>query len=222
MERLPKTEATVDALADKVAEPASVRSGRAVSRSALRALVVAWAATAALVLLIVLAHYLSGRVYGDFTRDPDAVAVEPFYVGALSLVGLIAWGAAAAAAGLAAAVLWTKPPRREVLSLAFLSLFTLYLGADDAFQFHEFVLPRHLDVPQRAVYLTYFLVAGGYLVLARSVIFRTEWWLLGLALLAFAVSIGFDIATDANGLPVLCEDGAKLLGIMTWGAYIAH
>jgi hypothetical protein len=171
---------------------------------------------------MVVAHRVSGRPYGDFTRDPDAVAGVPFYVGALSLAGLIAWGAGAAAAGLAAAVLWTTPPRREVLSLAFLSTFTLYLAADDALQLHELVLPSDLGIPQDAVYAFYLFVAGSYLVLARSVILRTSWWLLGLALLAFAVSVGMDLVQEAQGLPILLEDSAKLLGILTWCTYIAQ
>jgi hypothetical protein len=211
--------AVADKIDDQTASPPAVG---VVGRSGVRTLALAWAGVAALVLLIVLAHHISSRPYGDFTRDPDAVGGEPFYVGALSLVGLVAWGTAAASAGLAAMVLWTRPPRREVLSLAFLSLFTLYLAADDAFQFHEVVFPGHLGIPQRAVYAAYLLVVGGYLVLARGVILRTEWWLLALALLAFAISIAFDLATDANGLPILGEDGAKLLGIMTWCAYITH
>ena len=199
-----------------------IRSVRRPSPGGFWALVPVWAGAVALVALMVVAHRVSGRPYGDFTRDPDAVAGEPFYVGALSLAGLVAWGAGAAAAGLAAAVLWTTPPRREVLSLAFLSTFTLYLAADDALQLHELVLPSHLGVPQDAVYAFYLFVAGGYLVLARSVILRTNWWLLGLALLAFAASIGMDLVEEADGLPILLEDSAKLFGILTWCVYIAH
>ena len=120
-----------------------IRSVRRPSPGGFWALVPVWAGAVALVALMVVAHRVSGRPYGDFTRDPDAVAGEPFYVGALSLAGLVAWGAGAAAAGLAAAVLWTTPPRREVVSLAFLSTFTLYLAADDALQLHELVLPSH-------------------------------------------------------------------------------
>jgi hypothetical protein len=210
--------AVVESIVDQTPIPSVARP----SYGAFRALVALWAGAAALVALIVVAHRVSGRPYGDFTRDPDAVAGAPFYVGALSLAGLIAWGAGAAAAGLAAAVLWTTPPRREVLSLAFLSMFTLYLAADDALQLHEVVLPSHLGVPQDAVYAAYLLVAGSYLVLARSVILRTNWWLLGLALLAFATSIGMDLVEEAEGLPILVEDTAKLLGILTWWMYIAH
>jgi hypothetical protein len=171
---------------------------------------------------MVVAHRVTGRPYGDFTRDPDAVAGAPFYVGALSLFGVVAWGAGAAAGGLAAAVLWTRPVRGEVLSLAFLAMFTLYLAADDALQLHEVVLPSHLGIPQDAVYAAYLIVVGSYLVLARSAILQTHWWLLGLALLAFAASVGMDLVEEAEGLPILAEDSAKLLGILTWCLYIAH
>src|SRR5437764_11140955 len=122
------------AVAENVVDQRRIPSTGLLNRWAFRTVVSAWAGTAALVVLVVLAQRISGRPYGDFTRDPDAVAGEPFYVGGLSLIGLVAWGAAAAAGGLAAAVLWTKPPRPAVLSLAFLSIFTFYLAADDAFQ----------------------------------------------------------------------------------------
>ena len=212
----------MSAMVESIVDKTRILSVGRPSMGAFRALVAVWAGAAALVALMVVAHRVSGRPYGDFTRDPDAVTGAPFYVGALSLAGLVAWGAGAAAAGLAAAVLWTTPPRREVLSLAFLSMSTLYLAADDALQLHEVVLPSHLGIPQDVVYVVYLIVAGSYLVLARSVILRTNLWLLALALLAFAASIGMDLVWEADGLPVLTEDTAKLLGILTWCMYIGH
>ena len=214
--------ASMRSVAESIAGRSLVSSERVTGRGAFRALIALWAGAAVLVVLVVVAHRVLGRPYGDFTRDPDAVADAPFYVGALSLFGLIAWGAGAAAGGLAAAVLWTVPPRRAVLSLAFLSVFTLYLATDDAYQLHESVFPSDLGIPQDAIYAAYVLVAAAYLVLAHSVIFRTQWWLLGAALVAFAVSIGLDVLIESRGLPILAEDSAKLFGILAWGLYIAH
>lgn len=76
-----------------------------------------------------------------------------------------------------------------------------------------------VDVDLDVVYLGYGLAVSYYLIRFRSTILRSEFLLLAMALLSFAVSIAVDRFGPEDTAGHLLEDGAKLVGIMSWLTY---
>lgn len=198
------------------AGPGSVR----VRRGTLAAVGLGWAIATILVILVVVGHEGAHRAYGDFVRDPNSVAHAKFYVGFVSLLGLMGWWGGAAVAGIAAQVVGRTRGARHAAPLAAFALFSAYLGVDDALQVHESVLPDDLGIQERATYLGYFLVMVGLVVVARRFIAQSEWWVLALAGGLFVASLSIDQASESFGLPALAEEGTKLFGIVTWAVYL--
>lgn len=103
-------------------------------------------------------------------------------------------------------------------------LFSLYLAADDFYEFHDRLLPRNFGIPQELVYA---LIA----TTAAAITFR--WWrhflafrpwLLAAALFLLSISMAFDLF-DQMLLRLLhqwqffWEDSAKFVGISLWATY---
>ena len=98
-------------------------------------------------------------------------------------------------------------------------MLTLYLGLDDVFLLHEKVFPR-LGVPEEVVLCSYPVFMLFYLFWFYPVILKTEYILLGIALLFFGISVTIDLF-DPSDIDIffLLEDGVKLVGIVSWLAY---
>jgi hypothetical protein len=159
-------------------------------------------------------------------QDATTVLQAPFYVGSLSLAGVIGWSAAAGVSLFAAAV--TRPgagsPRSLLLALGLLSAVLL---ADDAFLIHDEIVPLYLGMSGELIGVAYVLATAAILYLHRAVIARTNYRLLVAALVLLGVSAAVDLASSALAsmvptiLVALGEDGTKLVGIWTWFAYLA-
>jgi hypothetical protein len=159
-------------------------------------------------------------------QDATTVLQAPFYVGSLSLAGVIGWSAAAGVSLFAAAV--TRPeagsPRPLLLALGLLSVVLL---ADDAFLIHDEIVPLYLGMSGELIGVAYVLATAAILYLHRAVIARTNYRLLVAALVLLGVSAAVDLASSALAsmvptiLVALGEDGTKLVGIWTWFAYLA-
>lgn len=157
-----------------------------------------------------------------FLRDMATLTGAPPYLGALSSIGILLWGASATICLFVAACL----PRRDAARAfwTYAGILSIALAADDLFLFHEILFPFHLGIPEPMVYVLYGLLAAGFLVLFRRAILETEYVLLGLALGWFAASL----AVDRWGHLVLergfwlVEDGFKMLGIVSWLLYFAR
>ncbi len=93
---------------------------------------------------------------------------------------------------------------------------TLVLGIDDVFLLHEKVFPW-FGVPEEAVVGSYAGFVLFYLVKFYSVILKTEYVLLVMALSFFGLSATLDLVQPHGSY--LLEDGAKLVGIVSWLAY---
>lgn len=166
-------------------------------------------------------------------RDANSMAATGlFYQGALSHLGVLLWWAAAVVSAFTYVVLRRAPrqPERVGGSRAFflyLSVFTAVLTLDDMFMLHEEALPNYVGVPEEAVYLSYGVLALGF-VRFLPVIFRTPFLLLALALGFFAFSVLTDygmlrfLFELPEGAGLVIEDLSKALGIVSWLGYTVH
>ena len=146
-------------------------------------------------------------------RDGVSVMGAPVYTGALSNLGLVLWGGAAAVCFFAAAV--RKDARGFWMSAGAL---TVVLLADDWLLLHEHAFPVYLGISEYLVYGTYGAALLLYLVSFRAMLWRADWPLLLLAFTWFAISLGVDRLDGLVEVPALYlwEDGAKLFGIVSW------
>lgn len=156
----------------------------------------------------------------NLTRDPNVIADVPLYIGFLSQAGIFFWSSSAAVSIFSAAAFTRQGTDNEIRGFLFASgILSLWLGLDDVFLLHEEFFP-YFGVPEKAVYLAYGALMLCYLTKFRSVILKTEYVLLGLALFFFAASVGLDWVEPEVADIFLLEDGAKVIGIVSWTAYL--
>ncbi len=179
----------------------------------------------AIVVLIYLRTDLPPRI---FFIDPVAEFNAPMYVGLISNFGVLLWCAAASICLLCGWIVFQSGDNRELAwFLICAGLVSALLMFDDLYLLHEEVLPDHLHIPQKIVFLAYGALVLGFLVRFRQMILNTEFMLLGLAFGFFAVSAVVDLFVTPEEFVVfgsipgrhVIEDGCKLLGIATWSAY---
>jgi hypothetical protein len=169
---------------------------------------------------------------GDVTRDPVTILGGYPLVGALSAFGVILWWFTFSVCLFTFALARSLGRSRSVrLFLLTSGLFTLLLAIDDQFLIHDDLASRYLGMREREVMAIYLLIAALYVVVNRAVIRRSEWIILGAALVFFASSIAFDYlvqmtmtSSESLGMgldwAMLIEDGLKLMGIAGWSAYL--
>jgi len=85
-------------------------------------------------------------------------------------------------------------------------------------QLHEEVIPWHLGISEKYVYVAEALMFLAFLVLNRAVLLRHAPVILVVALAGFGASVGADLVDNIWDLPIVLEDGAKLIGICNWVA----
>jgi hypothetical protein len=164
-----------------------------------------------------------GLDVGVLTRDPTQVLGAAPYVGALALLGTVLWGATAAVCLFTALLLRrARAPREEQRFVLASGLLTALLGADDALLLHEAVFPLLLGIGETPTYGLYVGLTAAYLLRFRRQVRAGRVALLLAAGGGFAVSVAIDLAEPRDLLPLyyLWEDGPKLLGIVSWGAYL--
>ena len=179
--------------------------------------VVVWMVGAGSVLLALafVVHTTTGATYGSLTRDPNAVADLPNYVGFLSQIGIFLWASCVAVCAFAATLLSNVTGRESVRRFLWCSAYlNLLLGLDDALMIHE-AMPA-IGVSEAMVTATYAVLVAIYLVGFFAVILQSNFYILVLALLCFAVSAIMDVWKPWWVLP---EDSAKLFGLLLWHAY---
>jgi len=169
------------------------------------------------------AYEVRGIPTGYLTRDPAALAQAPFYIGAISNLGMLGWSAGAAACALAYALLrrdgGPSESRRFFLASG---LLTAVLLVDDLFLVHDQIAPRYFRVPEEAILAVYAACAAAYLARFGAAIRGTDFLPLALALGFFAASLAADLWLAASPYSHLVEDGCKLIGIASWSAYFTH
>jgi hypothetical protein len=180
-------------------------------------LVIVYAATTALLSIVILLGIEYNIELDYFTQDPAAITRSPFYIGFFSNVGVMLWCASAVACMLAWRVIpateQTRNVRAFLLASSALSFLLLF---DDLFMMHEEVYPVYFGIPENAVYLFYLNLALIYTVVFREIIFNSEYVFLILA----ALLIGVSTVIDTMPMPIpedsFLEDTFKLFGIVSW------
>lgn len=189
------------------------RSGRLDWRNPAVTLGGAYLVTLGLLMVVSAAGAVLDRPIGDFTRDPTAVLDGPAYIGFVSGVGIVVWTLGASACLLAALVL--QGPIRWPFVWG--GLLTAWLLADDLFLLHESYF-NTVGLPEQAAPVIYTVAIVVYGYVYRDFLRRHGLWLLPIAFVLFAISGMLDVTLDADS-PFLIEDGAKLLGIVTWTVF---
>lgn len=189
------------------------------ARSVLPAITTIGCVSTALLGAVLFLHAQYDIPVGDLTRDPTAVARVPFYIGFLSQLGIFLWAGAAFVCFIPVAVLFHHPLRQFFLASG---LVTLMLGIDDVFLLHESAL-QMVGIPEKVVLTFYVCLITVYGVFFYRIIQDTAYVLLVIALACFGFSILIDLLNPRSDyVEFLLEDGAKLVGIMSWLAYYLH
>lgn len=196
---------------------------RRISRDVLQAQLTAlpWGLVAAMLaaLLLGAAFYVSavtGRPIGVLMTDPNAMAKQPNYFGALEYAGIILMSGAGWVS-LFSATLCRGQGRRFLLLGGLLSL---TLAADDLYMLHENSWRFHLN--ERIIFAAYGVLLILLVVSNLRQFLRTPFILLGLSLVFLAGSVLFDVLQHFSGLPMgLFEEAPEVIGICLWGAYFA-
>ncbi len=169
--------------------------------------------------VVLVMHFHTGIPVGKLTRDPATALERSVYFGFLSQVGILFWAASAAICLLTTYVFEQSSHSPQLQNVFFSSgILSLILGLDDAFMFHE-VFSRNTGIPETIIFASYLGSVLLWLVHFRSLILRTEYLLFIMALALFGISIFIDVMEPNIKYMVLFEDGAKLMGILTWLAY---
>ena len=120
-------------------------------------------------LLLVAVSRRTGIPIAHFTRDTVAVAEAPVYTGLFSNIGILFW-CSTAAISLFSSNISGRGSKQGDFSVFLLvsGLLTSLLLLDDLFLLHEEILPEHLHIPQKLVFLGYGLVMLLYLFRFRT------------------------------------------------------
>jgi hypothetical protein len=176
--------------------------------------------TVVLLLVIGWQNKIPARV---FTQDPNQLSNLPVFAGLLSNLGILFWCATASVCLFTFTILRSIQDKGKTFFLL-AGFLTIGLMVDDLFLFHETIFPKQLGVSEKWVGAAYICVTAIFLAHYRTTIFKTEFFLLVLALVLFSVSVLFDLGSSGlfRRTSFLFEDGSKLLGIMSWFAYFAR
>jgi len=123
------------------------------------------------------------------TKDPaDVMRFQP-YIGLLSNIDVMLWIATATIC-LFSGIIMVQNHANKTTSRFILAsgIFSLILGVDDLFLFHDRVLPRLLHIPEIAFYMLYLIIIILYFVSFLPQISRGEYLLLAIAFLFFGIS----------------------------------
>jgi hypothetical protein len=152
-----------------------------------------------------------GYGLAEITQDPNDLAEQPWWTGGVSLLGLLAWGAAAAFFASAAFVRRvTGNGVSEVAFLACTGILALLAGVDDALMLHDRALSPGPPRVEAIVLFVYALVAGAWALRFRAHLLKRPG--LVFAMGCFAVSVVLDVIYVSE----LLEEYTKYLGLATF------
>jgi hypothetical protein len=169
--------------------------------------------------LVLFMFFNNGILVENMTRDPNAISGLPAYTGFISQTGIFFWSAASAICFFSY-LLNKKQSINSGMNRFFVvsGMFTLLLGMDDAFLFHEAMFPA-LGIPEKMVSISYLLFTIAYLVTFLRQLLKTDYIFLLMAFFSFGISMVFDnFSIPVRGI-MIWEDGFKLIGIICWLAY---
>jgi hypothetical protein len=145
----------------------------------------------------------------DLSRDVADTAQVPWWTGALSMLGLMMWAAAAAVCALSAAAVRKRQPAQSRFLIATMALLLLAV-LDDGLQLHETVGPEELGLPELLVYAVFGVAIAFWGLRFRLQILSSRVWLLAIvAVLLFGMLLS-DVLVIG---PTAAEDWLKNSGI---------
>lgn len=175
--------------------------------------------SAAFLGMVLFLHFWKEVPINRLTQDPTIIGGLSVYAGFLSQVGIFFWSASATMCFSSVILLSGREKQHELKRFLLVSgLLTLLLGLDDAFLLHESVLP-YFGIPQIFVLGSYVVFVMLYLFRFYPVILQTEYRLMAFALSFFGISVMLDVLNPPGINPFFFEDGAKLIGLVSWLAY---
>jgi hypothetical protein len=158
-----------------------------------------------------------------FTRDMAALAgVHPF-VAVVSSLGAFLMCATAACCLFAFSV--ARETGREIpWHILAVGLLSLYLAADDFYEFHDRQFPTYFGIPQELVYASIATAVAAIAVRWWRTFLAFRPWLLAAALFFLGGSVAIDLFDEAlqktwHHWQYFVEDGAKFVGISFWATY---
>lgn len=173
-----------------------------------------------LILLLVLYLKLKFDIdTGFLTRDSNAVAHQPIYIGFVSNLGILFWCASAAITIFASSLEKNKKNIGIESFLLYSGALSLILLFDDLFQLHEEVFPNNFNIPEIAVLAVYGSFAALVFYRFRTIIPSTNFLILLICVGFFGISILVDVFHPEFPGESLVEDGAKFAGVVTWFGY---
>jgi hypothetical protein len=154
------------------------------------------------------------------TSDPASFTDSPWWLGALSNLGLLLLAGSAGIWGVVGYL--ARRPGSSSQSVHFLlvsALLSVALAIDDTYMLHDSVLPG-LGVPERAVYLAYGLAALAFVTFFRRTWLRTDYLIMFAAFAGFGLSVVLDSFWRVPRAGYI-EDCFGLAGIVYWFLYAA-
>jgi hypothetical protein len=160
-------------------------------------------------------------------QDATTVLGAPFYIGSLSMAGIIGWSLAVGVSIFTAIASTGHAPRPWRSFLLAMGGLTALLLVDDAYLLHDEIVPQYVGISGELVGVAYVILTVVILYRFRDVVRRSNYILLGAALALLGVSAAVDVGSSAlanvlaGNAIFLAEDGTKLIGTWTWLAYLA-
>lgn len=156
---------------------------------------------------------------------PDFYLENPLFVGYFSQIGGMFWFLAAGVCLTGTLIAQNQPlPFKNMLLHGF--IFTLFLGIDDVFMFHDEIF-RLYGVHENVFVVSYVAISCSFLLIYFKTILKTKFPLLALALFCLASSVLLDKVPGSfkedyfQGIfnSIIFEDGFKMVGILFWLLY---
>lgn len=165
--------------------------------------------------LIQLIHVKRGIPYENLVRDPNAVADFPKYIGFISQFGIFLWFSTVGICFLGYFLArLNKATQKKSNYLLYFAIFTLMLGLDDAYMFHEEL--AHRGLYEEMFFGVYAAMLLYFIFKFVKLFFETRFILLLLAGFFLACSIVVD---KYDHTLFLLDDSFKLSGIVFWFIY---
>lgn len=152
----------------------------------------------------------------QFTRDPVVILKGHPFIGFISNIGILLWCSTSAICLFTWVIHKEHGDKETAQFLMYSGLLTLLLLIDDLFMFHEEIIPDYLHIPEKGVYLGYLILVTIYLVRFKERILKSNYPVLLIAFIFFALSVLSDVFLPQKGFEFLVEDGFKIFGIATW------
>lgn len=161
--------------------------------------------------------------------DIFTIADMPAYTGFISNIGVLMWCFSCSVAFFSYSLMRSSLKDRSIVNfLLCSSLISLLMLFDDFFLLHERFFQTYFHIPEEVTFMTYIFIFLFYAIFFRKKIFKFGEIFLILTVFFLGVSTSLDFLENiffpnpdlTPDVMRLSEEGSKLLGIFSWGAYI--